>query len=161
MKHTTLLLLLKDDAILLAMKKRGFGANRWNGVGGKIEPGETIEQAAIRECQEEISVTPKNLEKIAHHTFLLPSLTDQGGTMISHTFITRDWEGEPTESEEMAPRWFAFADIPYDTMWEDDRYWLPHVLAGKRVVCTFGFNHDDRMTTREVTEVTKDHELLQ
>ena len=54
MKHVTLLFLLTDDQILLAMKKRGFGMGRWNGVGGKIEPGETIEEATARECREEI-----------------------------------------------------------------------------------------------------------
>ncbi len=47
----TLLFLRKNNHILLAMKKRGFGADRWNGVGGKLEPGETIEQALVRECQ--------------------------------------------------------------------------------------------------------------
>lgn len=54
----TLLFLIKDDHVLLAMKKRGFGAGNWNGVGGKIEAGESIEQALVRECQEEIGVTP-------------------------------------------------------------------------------------------------------
>lgn len=32
--------------VLLGMKKRGFGAGKWNGFGGKVQPGETIEEAA-------------------------------------------------------------------------------------------------------------------
>lgn len=141
-KHTTLLFLLKDDAILLAMKKRGFGEGRWNGVGGKIEAGESIEQAAIRECTEEIGVTPGKLERVANLTFTFSGDTPD---IWTHTFIARDWEGEPIETEEMAPRWFKHAAIPYETMWEDDRHWLPHVLDGKKVVATFLFNSDDTM----------------
>lgn len=141
-KHTTLLFLLKDDHILLAMKKRGFGAGRWNGVGGKIEAGESVEQAAIRECQEEIGVTPGKLERVANLTFTFDGETSD---IWTHTFIARDWQGEPIETEEMAPQWFAVADIPYESMWEDDKHWLPHVLDGKKVVATFLFNSDDTM----------------
>ncbi len=60
-KKYSLLFLLREDEILLVMKKRGFGSGRWNGVGGKFESGETAEQATIRECQEEIGVTPHSL----------------------------------------------------------------------------------------------------
>lgn len=160
MKHTTLLFLLKDNHILLAMKKRGFGVNRWNGVGGKIEPYETIEQAAIRETQEEIGVTPRNLEKVAHHTFWLPTLTDYNQKLVTHTFITRAWDGEPSESEEMAPRWFHVNHIPYDNMWDDDRHWLPQVLAGDKLVCEFTFDNQDTMIGKNVQIVTAEHSLL-
>ncbi len=47
-KLYTLVFLVDDDRVLLGMKKRGFGAGKWNGFGGKVEPGETIEEAAIR-----------------------------------------------------------------------------------------------------------------
>src|SRR3989338_4960211 len=56
MKLTTLCLLLKEGKILLAMKKRGFGVGKWNGVGGKVEAGESIKLAAARELKEEIGV---------------------------------------------------------------------------------------------------------
>lgn len=160
MNHTTLLFLLKNNQILLAMKKRGFGAHRWNGVGGKIEPGETIERAAIRECQEEIGVTPHNLEKVAHHTFYVPNLPASDG-FICHAFTTRVWQGEPIETDEMAPKWFTYNTIPYDKMWQDDRHWLPHVLNGKKLVGKFTFDEQDAMTGKNITIVTADHELLQ
>ena len=57
MKLSTLCFLIEDDRILLAMKKRGFGEGKWNGVGGKVNEGETVEAAAIRETEEEIGVT--------------------------------------------------------------------------------------------------------
>lgn len=72
MRQTTVCFLLSGDSILLAMKKHGHGVGKWNGVGGKAEPDETIEQTAIREAQEEIGVTPKELKKVARVTFLFP-----------------------------------------------------------------------------------------
>lgn len=144
MKHTTLLFLLKDSEILLAMKKRGFGVGRWNGVGGKIEGTETIEEAAARECFEEIGVKPGQLEKVAHLTFTFPDGTTD---VLTHVFVAREWEGKPIETEEMAPEWFAHADIPYDTMWQDDKLWLPHVLDGKKLVASFGFDENEQMLT--------------
>lgn len=139
MKVCTVLFLLRDGEVLLAMKKRGFGAGYWNGTGGKVETDETIEQAAIRECQEEIGVTPENLEKVAVHDFQF----ENGTTDIqAHVFTTKNWQGEPIETEEMAPRWFNVKDIPYDQMWEDDIVWLPVVLQGKKLQSTFTFKKD-------------------
>jgi 8-oxo-dGTP diphosphatase len=126
MKHTTLLFLLRENQILLAMKKRGFGVGKWNGAGGKLEPSETPEQGAIRECQEEISVTPRDIQLVGNmHFFDLPDVEH-----FCHIYTTTEWEGEPAETEEMRPQWFDISDIPYDDMWADDRLWLPEMLAG-------------------------------
>lgn len=149
-KLCTLLFLLKDGEILLAMKKRGFGAGRWNGVGGKVEPNETIEQGLVRECREEIGVTPLRCNKVAIHNFLFPN----GSADIEvHAFVTNTWRDKPIEMEEMAPQWFKLADIPYDQMWQDDRYWLPHTLKGKKLHGTFTFNHNEQMLDYKLTEV--------
>ncbi|MGH7234133.1 MAG: NUDIX domain-containing protein, partial [Candidatus Saccharimonadales bacterium] len=72
MQRATLLLLLENDRILLAMKRRGFGVGKWNGVGGKLNQGETIEQAAKRECFEEIQVKPKEITEVAILNFYFP-----------------------------------------------------------------------------------------
>lgn len=47
-KLYTLTFVVDAGKILLGMKKRGFGAGRWNGFGGKVDPGESIEEAAKR-----------------------------------------------------------------------------------------------------------------
>ena len=150
-KTCTLLLLVRDDEILLAQKKRGFGEGKWNGVGGKIEPDETIEQALVRECQEEIGVTPTSYYKVAEHDFMQEEV--EPWRMYVHAYICTEWEGEPTESEEMAPLWFKISDIPYADMWSDDEYWLPLVLDGKKLRGTFTFDAQNELLTHEVTEV--------
>lgn len=147
MKLCSLLFLLRDNEILLAMKKRGFGADRWNGVGGKLEPGETLEQAMVRETEEEIGVTPLTYRKMAIHDFVFESGIPD---MQVHSFLCDSWQGEPTETEEMAPRWFKLADIPYDDMWEDDLLWLPLVLKAKLLHTRFVFAEGDRMVSAQI-----------
>lgn len=137
---TTPCLLVKDDKILLAMKKRGFGSGKWNNFGGKVEDGETIEVAASRELKEEIGVIakPEKMEKVGNIQFYFKDKPEWDQHM--HVFLVKDWEGEPQESEEMmAPKWYSKHEIPYDAMWADDKHWLPAVLTGKKVEGKFYF----------------------
>lgn len=146
----TLLFLRKDNQILLAMKKRGFGAGRWNGVGGKLEAGETIEEALIRETEEEIGVTPTSFYPVAELDFIQDSDIEPWH-MYVYAYIADSWNGEPKESEEMAPSWFDIQTIPYEDMWQDDKYWLPLVIEGKTVRGTFTFDLNDNLLTHTVT----------
>lgn len=154
MKALTLLFLLKEDKVLLAMKKRGFGAGRWNGVGGKLDAGETVEQALVRETQEEIAVTPLVYEKMAEITFN-EFHNDQPSQMLVHIYTASSWEGEPTESEEMSPHWFNKNELPFDDMWPDDSFWLPQVLEGKKLRCEFTLDENDTIISSEIAEVTE------
>lgn len=129
MKLVTLLFLLKDDEVLLAMKKRGHGVGKWNAPGGKADPGENEYQAAIRECQEEIGVTPINPKLVGKIKFY--DKADPSFGHHAHVFIANEWEGEPVETEEMRPQWFKIKDIPYKQMWQDDKLWIPIMLNGK------------------------------
>jgi mutator protein MutT len=149
----TLLLLRRGEKILLAMKKRGFGEGKWNGVGGKIEAGETLEEALVRETVEEIGVTPKSWRAVAELDFIQDAETPDPWHMYVYAYMCEEWEGEPSESEEMRPEWFNIGDFPYDSMWDDDPFWLPAVLEGKKVVGTFTFDTHDKLLTQIVTEV--------
>src|SRR5260370_7004888 len=95
---------VKDGHILLIRKKRGLGAGKINGPGGKIEPGETALESAIREAQEEIGVTPSELEErgLLHFQF-----TD-GYSLQCTVFLPRTFTREPTEPIEATPMWFDF-----------------------------------------------------
>lgn len=136
-KILTLCLLRKDDQILLGMKKYGFGAGKWNGFGGKLDFGETIEQAARREMQEESSMIVENLEKRGVLDFEF-----QGNSEILevHVFHAQNFTGMPMETNEMRPQWFEIDHIPYDKMWPDDRLWLPLFLAGEKFQGRFLFS---------------------
>ncbi len=145
---------MKDDKILLAMKKRGFGMGKWNGIGGKVEEGETIESAAAREVREEIGVmaNPAKMEKVGNVEFYFKDKPEWDQQM--HVFLVKDWEGEPKESEEMAPKWYSQNEIPFDSMWPDDKHWLPVVLAGKKFEGKFYFINEgtniDDFNIREI-----------
>ena len=150
----TLLFLRQGNQLLLAMKKRGFGEGKWNGVGGKIEPGETIEEAMIRECQEEIGVTPRSWHSVAELDFIQDADTSEPWHMYGYVYISEAWHGTPTESEEMRPEWFDIDKLPFNEMWDDDEHWLPQVLAGQKVIANFTFDEHDRLLTHHVQPVT-------
>ena len=146
MRNATLLFLIKKSEgriseICLAMKKRGFGAGRWNGVGGKPLEGERIEETTIREAKEEIGIHAKSINKIAELSFSFPHKPDWNQTV--HTYFSEEWEGEPTESEEMNPKWFNIKEIPFSEMWPDDILWLPQVIGGNLLKGEFIFNEGD------------------
>ncbi|HUY69563.1 MAG TPA: NUDIX domain-containing protein [Candidatus Tyrphobacter sp.] len=140
MKVSTLCFAIKDNEILLGMKKRGFGAGKWNGFGGKVSEGEGIGAAAARELAEEssLAVEEKNLEPVA----LLNFFFEKEWVFQCHVFLVRNWMGSPLESEEMKPQWFQIKNLPFDEMWIDDREWLPLVLSGKTLEADFYFNSD-------------------
>lgn len=147
--ETTLLILRKGNQIMLAEKKRGFGVGKLNGVGGKIMPGESSEAAMIRECFEEVGVTPLTYEKVGKNEFIEYVHGEQKRVTFD-IYIATDWAGEPIESEEMRPFWFDIDNLPYDRMFEDDRYWLPHILDGKQVSGYFEFDEDWNMLDKKV-----------
>ena len=149
--ETTLLLLRRDNKILLALKKRGFGEGKYNGVGGKLELGETPEQAMIREAQEEIFIKPKKYEKIGIIEFI-EFYKGSKENVLFHLFVATEWEGEPQESDEMKPEWFDETAIPYEKMFTDDQYWLPYVLNGKKINGFFEFDKEWNLISHKIEE---------
>ncbi|BBB90523.1 MAG TPA: 8-oxo-dGTP diphosphatase [Methylomusa anaerophila] len=119
--------------ILLGMKKRGFGRGKYNGFGGKLEAGESVRAAAVRELREECGLTAleEDLEYAGKLLFVFPANRDFDHDV--DIFLVRRWRGEPRETEEMLTGWYSVKDIPYKEMWAGDIYWLPKILAGEKI----------------------------
>lgn len=159
MKTDTLCLLLRKKPkpqIYLPMKKRGFGQGKFVGVGGGVEAGETIPQAAVREIFEEtgLRVPTRDLEKVARLVFHFPARPDWTRTV--HVFLLRRWQGNPVESDELEPHWFSYPDIPYADMWADAKHWLPPLLQGKKINGEFTFAADNETTQENQITAQKD-----
>lgn len=134
----TLVFHVRGDEILLIRKKRGLGAGKINAPGGKLEPGETAEQCAVREVNEELGIQPVGLEQLGETRFQFVD----GYSIHVHVFRANDFEGTPRATAEAEPLWFPTNEIPYDEMWEDDRVWLPLLIAGTPFAGRFIFDDD-------------------
>jgi 8-oxo-dGTP diphosphatase/2-hydroxy-dATP diphosphatase len=148
-KLLTLVLIYNRTHVLLGMKKRGFGVGRWNGFGGKVQEGESLENAARRELLEEANVTVSSLEEIGVLTF---EFVGEPDLMEVHVFKSQQYEGQPQESEEMRPQWFDQNCIPYKEMWPDDILWYPLFLAGKKFKGYFKFEGHDTILDYTLAE---------
>ncbi|XP_075894844.1 oxidized purine nucleoside triphosphate hydrolase isoform X2 [Nelusetta ayraudi] len=151
-KLLTLVMVVQPGRVLLGMKKRGFGAGRWNGFGGKVQAGETIEDAARRELHEESSLTVDELEKVGNIKFEFVGDTE---LLDVHIFRADSYNGEPTESEEMRPQWFDSHQIPFSQMWPDDILWFPLLLQKKKFLGYFKFQGHDVILSHTLEEVEK------
>ncbi len=134
----TLTFIIKGGQILLIRKKRGLGAGKINGPGGRLEPGETMLECAIREVQEELCITPVNPKFCGESLF---QFTD-GYSIHVHTYMADDFEGIPAETEEAIPLWFPLDGIPYEEMWADDIIWIPEMLKGRQFKGRYLFDGD-------------------
>ncbi len=178
-KVLTLCLVLKDDPpspeapdgqskILLGMKKSGFGMGKWNGFGGKVGEGETIEDATKRELLEESGLTCTRLEKVGVLSFSWSrSRSDRGSSYADvsasgqgsqedvlevHSFKAVDFSGEAMETEEMRPQWFLIKDVPFDTMWPEVKQWLPLYLENKTFEGRFVYDNDNNVVEYDLKE---------
>ncbi|MBQ0017083.1 MAG: 8-oxo-dGTP diphosphatase [Clostridiales bacterium] len=150
--NTTLVLLRKENKILLGQKKRGFAKGTFNGIGGKQDQGETIDQAMIRECQEEIGATPTKYElrgKILFDVWY----KGEHVNMPLYIYNCTEFTGDIIETEEMIPTWFDLDKIPFDKMLQDDLLWYEYFLADKKFVGKVKFDPNMNMLSHEFNEV--------
>ncbi len=149
--RATLLFVVRDGEILLIRKKRGLGAGKINGPGGRLEAGESPLDAAIREVEEEVGITPTGIRRCGELSF---QFVDGYGIHV-YVFRASGCRGKVAESDEALPLWTPIDEIPYHEMWVDDAIWLPWLLDGKRFSGRFIFD-GDAMLDREAQLLADD-----
>lgn len=140
--RATLLFVERGDELLLIRKKTGLGAGKINAPGGKIEPGETPEQGAVREVLEEVGVRAHGVRRVGELSFQFVD----GLRLHAVVFVASGHTGEPHSTREADPLWVRRDAIPYDEMWADDRYWVPHLLAGEGFHLRAVFDDDEMLS---------------
>jgi 8-oxo-dGTP diphosphatase len=144
--RATLCFVVRGAEVLLIRKKRGLGAGKINGPGGRLDPGEAPLSGAVREVEEELGTTPLDLQLRGELSFQFLD----GYSIHVYVFISSAHRGEPRETPEAIPLFCPIDALPFDEMWEDDRYWLPLLFAGKRFAGRYVFD-GDRMLEQELT----------
>jgi 8-oxo-dGTP diphosphatase len=145
--HATLMFVVRGSEILLIEKKRGHGAGKINGPGGKIDEGETPFQCAVRETKEEVRIKVKRARKMGELHFSMSDVPD----ILCHVYLARDFEGTPTETDEAKPLWYKLDEIPYDQMWTDDIHWLPVMMDDTSFLGRFVFE-GEKLVWHEVAK---------
>ena len=131
----TLMFLMESGRVLLIRKRRGHGAGKINGPGGKPEPGETPLVCALRETEEEVGVRPLDPRLGGVFRFV----DQQDADWLGFIFVATSCSGTPRPTAEAIPGWYPVRHLPFEEMWDDDRHWLPRVLAGERLEGDFLF----------------------
>jgi len=135
-ERATLMFIFQEKQVLLIHKKRGFGAGYYNAPGGRMEPGETPLECAVRETQEELRITP--LDPVHAGTLMFQFI--DGHSIHGEVFTAARFEGRPSETEEAVPHWFPVDDLPWHNMWADDPVWYPKLIAGEKFTGRFTFD---------------------
>lgn len=124
MKLATLCYVRRHDQTLMIhriKKANDMHQGKWNGLGGKLEPGETPEECAIREIQEEAGLRVKNLVFKGMITF--PGFANDED-WYTFLFVVDEFEGELIESPEGYLEWIPNDRLLDLNLWEGDLIFL-------------------------------------
>lgn len=102
-------------------KKNDIHQDKWNGLGGKFQPGETPEECVVREIEEECGLLISNPELKGFLTF--PEFS-AGEDWYVFVFVASQFEGEITESTEGKLEWIDDDQLLNLNLWEGDRFFI-------------------------------------
>lgn len=158
---TNLCGIIKPDTqeILMIFKKRGFGKDKFNLPGGKVDEHETFLEGCIRETQEETGLTPQSLIHIGNLDFFLLRENEH---VQNQVFYTEKFTGEVIpEVDECSVHWKKIKDLPYNQMWTSDKIWYPEFLKKKPFHFEFTFKDvSDKNPTHKRKEFKNKKENL-
>jgi 8-oxo-dGTP diphosphatase len=157
----TLCFLLKDEKVLLGHKKTGFGKGYIVGIGGGVDDGEIPIEAAIREVEEEVFITPSDLHFVGVLDFYFPYV-DNPRSWNQRVFVYRSstWTGNATESEEIKPEWYSVNELPFDKMWDDANYWLNDILADNEIWAQFTLDKNVKVENHKKQPLSTNQEFI-
>ena len=126
MKNSTLCYIEKDGKYLMlhrVKKENDCNRDKWIGIGGKFEDGESPEECMIREAREETGLDINSWKYRGIVTFV----SDKWETEYMHLFTSDDFSGEPIGSddcEEGILEWVEISHVPQLPLWEGDKLFL-------------------------------------
>jgi 8-oxo-dGTP diphosphatase len=127
MKLATLCYVRWDAKTLMihrVKKAKDMHEGKWNGLGGKLDPGESPEECAVREIFEEAGLRVRNLQLKGFLTFPLFANDEDWYVFV---YVVKDFEGELIDSPEGDLRWVDDAELTSLNLWEGDLIFLPWV----------------------------------
>lgn len=136
--------------VWLGMKKRDYAEGKWNGFGGKVDPGELTIAAAVREVREEswVTVAPQDLKPVATLHY-----HEDPEDWVVYVYRCTKWKGVPKETDEMRPQLFRIDSLPYDQMWDNDKLWIEKILlTDANLIGRFRLNSEGKVSEHSIRE---------
>lgn len=127
MKITTLCYIINKEKVLFLLRNKktnDLNANKYIGVGGKVEDKESCQEGIMREIQEETGLQANKVKLRGIITFILPKWEDE----LCFVYTCDDYQGDIHECNEGELIWVDRQDIPKLTLWEGDKIFLPYLF---------------------------------
>ncbi|MCF6269959.1 MAG: 8-oxo-dGTP diphosphatase [Melioribacteraceae bacterium] len=143
MKLATLLYVQKDDKTLMLYrnkKENDYHEGKWNGLGGKFELGESPEECAIRELEEESGLIAKKLQLKGHITFPMFDGKDDWYVFV---FTIPEFEGELIECSEGHLEWIPNAELTKLNLWEGDKHFIHWLFQDNFFSAKFNYENGE------------------
>ena len=131
MKMATLCYLKREGQTLMVhriKKENDIHMGKWNGLGGKLEPGETPEECAMREIREETGLTVTN--PILKGILTFPDYANNED-WYAFVYIAHEMEEELIDSPKGTLKWIDDEKLLSLNLWEGDRIFLPWLEQSK------------------------------
>ena len=109
-------------------RENDYHHGKWNGLGGKFEPGESPEECAVREVKEESGLNAKSIKMKGFITFPIFDGIEDWHVFL---FVIDDYDGELIDSNEGNLEWIPNEELININLWEGDKYFIPWLFEDK------------------------------